>query len=147
MSGLCHYQFYSMKKILLLVAGNFSLSLGIAGIFLPVLPTTPFLLLSAACFMKSSRKLYLWLINHRILGLYVRSYILYRAISLRAKIVSIATLWAVMLCTIIFFIDLLWLRILLIFIALGVTVYLLQIKTLTEEMRGAAEERRAVSDL
>ena len=123
-----------MKKVLLMTAGNFSLSLGILGIFLPVLPTTPFLLLSAACYMKSSKRLYNWLINHKILGLYVRSYIQYKAISRRAKIISIAALWGVMMSTIIFFITLLWLRILLFFIAVAVTIYLLQIKTLTNEM-------------
>ena len=114
--------------------GNLSLSLGIAGIFLPVLPTTPFLLLSAACYMKSSRRLYNWLINHRILGLYVRSYILHGAISRRAKIISISALWGVMGSTIIFFISLLWLRLFLACIAVGVTIYLVRIKNLTKEM-------------
>ena len=132
--------FNIMKNVLLLMVGNFSLSLGIAGIFLPVLPTTPFLLLSAACYMKSSQKLYNWLINHRILGLYVKSYIQYKAISRRAKIISITALWSVMMTTIIFFITLLWLRILLVFIALGVTLYLLHIKTLTKEMLHSFEE-------
>lgn len=129
-----------MKKILLLVAGNCSLSLGIIGIFLPVLPTTPFLLLSAACYMKSSQKLYSWLINHKILGLYIRSYIKYKAISLRAKIISITALWSVMMSTIIFFITFLWLRILLVFIALGVTLYLIHFKTLTKEMLNSFEK-------
>ena len=123
-----------MKKIILFIAGNISLSLGIIGIFLPVLPTTPFLLLSAACYMKSSEKMYTWLINHRVLGLYVRSYIKYKAISRRAKITSISVLWVVMISTILFFITLLWIRILLIFIAIGVTLYLVQITTLTKEM-------------
>ncbi len=123
-----------MKKILLVTAGNLSLSLGIAGIFLPVLPTTPFLLLSAACYVRSSKKLYLWLIHHRVFGLYIRSYILYKAISLRAKIISISALWIVMVSTIFFFISLSWLRILLFCIGIGVTVYLVYLKTLTKEM-------------
>lgn len=129
-----------MKKILLLLAGHISLILGILGIFLPILPTTPFLLLSAVCFMKSSEKMYLWLINHKVLGLYVRSYIEYKAISLRAKILSIAVLWLVMMGTVFFFITLLWIQIFLTFIAIGVTVYLIQIKTLTTEMLEASEK-------
>ncbi|MBF9017418.1 MULTISPECIES: YbaN family protein [unclassified Oceanispirochaeta] len=123
-----------MKKIILFIAGHIFLSLGIIGIVLPVLPTTPFLLLSAACYMKSSEKMYTWLINHRVLGLYVRSYIKYKAVSRRAKITSISVLWVVMISTILFFITLLWIRILLIFIAIGVTLYLVQITTLTKEM-------------
>ncbi len=124
-----------MKKYLLITAGNLSLSLGIAGIFLPVLPTTPFLLLSAACYVRSSRRLYDWLIHHRILGLYIRSYIEYRAISVRAKAVSIGTLWAVILSTTLFFVSTLLLRLLLLAVALGVTTYLLKIRTLTDEMK------------
>ncbi|MBN2655752.1 MAG: YbaN family protein [Spirochaetales bacterium] len=124
-----------MKKILLITVGNISLSLGIAGIFLPVLPTTPFLLLSAACYVRSSKKLYLWLIHHRFLGLYIRSFIQYKAISLRAKIISLSALWIVMLSTIFFFISFLWLRALLFCIGIGVTVYLMHYRTLTEEMK------------
>lgn len=124
----------NMKKIILIIAGNISLSLGVAGIFLPVLPTTPFLLLSAACFLKSSDKLYYWLTHHRLLGSYISGYIKYKAISLRAKIISITALWAVICATLIFFMDNIWIRILLVLIATGVTVYLIQIKTLTKEM-------------
>lgn len=123
-----------MKKILLLAAGNISLFLGVAGIFLPVLPTTPFLLLSAACYLKGSERIYNWLTSHRIFGHYIKSYLKYRAVSRRAKIFSISFLWGVMSVTIIFFIDVLWLRILLAAIAVGVTLHLLLMKTLTPEM-------------
>jgi len=123
-----------MKKIILIIAGNISLTLGVVGIFLPVLPTTPFLLLSAACFLKSSDKLYSWLIHHKLFGNYIQSYLKYKAISLRAKIISITALWIAIGSTIIFFIDTLYIRIVLAFIAVGVTVYLIKIKTLTKEM-------------
>ena len=135
-----------MKRILLITAGNVSLSLGIAGIFLPVLPTTPFLLLSAACYVKSSEKLYLWLINHRILGLYTKSYIIYKAITLKAKIISIAALWAVISVSAFFVIDLIWLRILLFVIAAGVTFYIANIKTLTMDMIREYESSEDSSD-
>jgi uncharacterized membrane protein YbaN (DUF454 family) len=55
-------------KIFLIIVGSLSLALGVAGIFLPLLPTTPFLLLSAACWVKASPMLYSWLLNHRIFG-------------------------------------------------------------------------------
>jgi uncharacterized membrane protein YbaN (DUF454 family) len=123
-----------MKKILLIIAGNITLSLGVAGIFIPVLPTTPFLLLSAACFLRSSDKLYYWLTHHKIFANYIRSYLKYKAISVRNKIISISALWIVIGSTIIFFIDTLWVRIVLILIAVGVTIYLVNLKTLTKEM-------------
>lgn len=132
---ICTY----MKKVFLLTAGYLSLSLGIAGIFVPVLPTTPFLLLSAACYMRSSQRLYNWLIHHKLFGLYIRSYIKYKAITLRAKIISILALWVVISSSILFFVDALWLRVLLLFIAVGVTIYLVHIKTLTKEMIKSSE--------
>ena len=65
-----------------------SLALGILGIFLPLLPTTPFLLLTAALYFKGSFRLYNWLLNHRYFGPYIRNYRENKAIPLRAKIVS-----------------------------------------------------------
>jgi uncharacterized protein len=129
-----------MKKFLLIVLGSITLSLGIIGVFLPILPTTPFLLLSAACFLRSSEKLYNWLVNHKILGLYIRSYIIYKAISLKAKLISIVALWLVMVSTVVFFVSFLWLRILLLCIGLGVTVYISHFPTLSEEMRQSFED-------
>jgi len=123
-----------MKKYLLISAGFASLSLGVLGIFLPVLPTTPFLLLSAAFFLKSSKSLYNRLTGHKILGGYIKNYLKYRAVTLKSKIISIITLWAVIGMTVIFFTSNLWLRIALIIIAMSVTAHLIKLKTLTKEM-------------
>ena len=123
-----------MKKYLLLGAGGVSLSLGIVGIFVPVLPTTPFLLLSAYCFLRSSSRLYHWLTRHKLFGAYIRNYIRYKAITRRAKIISLVFLWAVILSTVFLFIDPVWLDILLVVIAAGVTVHILSLRTLTKEM-------------
>ena len=70
-----------MKKYLLIIVGCISLGLGVIGMFLPVLPTTPFLLLSAGCFLRSSKSLYDWLLNHKHLGGYIRDFIEHKAIS------------------------------------------------------------------
>ena len=80
-------------KYLLIILGSICLALGVIGIFLPLLPTTPFLLLSAALYFRSSEKLYQWLIRQKYLGTYIRNFREHRAIPLRAKIISIAMIW------------------------------------------------------
>jgi uncharacterized membrane protein YbaN (DUF454 family) len=62
-------------RILLVIAGTLFVGLGIIGIFIPVLPTTPFLLLAAACYARSSRKFHEWLLNNRWFGDYIRNYL------------------------------------------------------------------------
>lgn len=118
-----------ITKYLLITAGIISLILGTIGVFLPLLPTTPFLLLSAACFIRSSEKLYNWLINHKLFGKYIENYIKYRAVSIKLKACTIALLWATVSISILS-IDITWVRILLVIIALGVTTHLLMLKTM-----------------
>ncbi len=123
-----------MIKILLISAGLLSLALGIAGIFLPLLPTTPFLLLSAACFMRSSTRLYRWLTGHKIFGGYIRGYQQFRAVSPRTKIISLALLWLTIGGSLLFA-PYLWLKVTLALIAVGVTIHIVRLKTLTPAMR------------
>lgn len=120
-----------MKRVVLMGAGFCSLGLGVAGIFLPVLPTTPFLLLSASCFLKSSDRLYLWLVNHRMFGKYIENYLKHRAVTVQAKAMSISLLWLTIGATIVFFVDSVIVRGILALIAVGVTVHLLRLRTLT----------------
>lgn len=104
--------------------------MGVIGIFVPLLPTTPFLLLSAACFLKSSEPLYNWLIYHRWFGSYIRNYMTHRAVSLKTKITSISFLWIMIISSAAFFTDQVWVRLLLIVIATGVTVHILKLRTM-----------------
>jgi len=119
------------------------LSLGIIGIFIPILPTTPFLLLSAWAWMNSSDRFYTWLIHNRVLGTYIRNYREKRAITLRHKIVTITLLWAGISYAAIFVSERLWLTILLFVIAAGVTIHLLMLKTLPSGNKGASRLREA----
>jgi len=119
---------------MLRIAGILCVGLGIVGIFVPVLPTTPFLLLAAAAFVRSSPRLYRWLIHHKWFGNYIRYYREYRAITLRAKVVTLALLWAVIGYTAIGVVEAWWLRALLAAIAIGVSTHVLSLKTLTPEM-------------
>ena len=117
-------------KILLAFLGSVSLILGIMGVFLPVLPTTPFLLLSAALYMRSSHRLYNWLMSHERLGTYIRNFREHKALPLRVKIVSVTMVWATLLYCAIFVAKEWWMSAIFIAIATGVTVHILSFKTL-----------------
>lgn len=132
----------SMKKIFLISVGFLSLALGIVGIVLPILPTTPFLLLSAACFLRSSHSLHSRLTNHRILGNYIKSFQHYRAISVRAKFSSILTLWLTISFSAFFVVPFVWLKIALFLIAAGVTIYILNLRTLTNAMKSSLKKTK-----
>ena len=123
----------SLRKWLLICAGFLCVGLAAIGVFLPVLPTTPFLLLAAACFVRSSDRFYQWLINHRLFGRYIRYYREYKAITGGAKAFTLILLWAVIGYTVFAVIDSLLLRALLVLIAVGVTIHILTLKTLTRE--------------
>ena len=100
------------------------------GAFMPVLPTTPFLLLSAALFLRGNRKLYNWLLNHPRMGTYITNFVKHKAIPLRVKIVSVATLWITLLYCAIFVASHWALSVLFIALAIGVTIHILHYKTL-----------------
>jgi uncharacterized membrane protein YbaN (DUF454 family) len=123
-----------LRKWILISVGIVALSLGVIGVFIPLLPTTPFLLLAAACFFRGSERLYSWLIHHPWFGDYIRHYREHRAITLRAKIVTLVLLWSVIGYTAFGIVTAWWVRALLGVIAIGVTIHILHLKTLTREM-------------
>ncbi|MGB5925519.1 MAG: YbaN family protein [Dehalococcoidia bacterium] len=118
----------AVKRRLLIGAGTLCTGLGIIGIFVPILPTTPFLLLAAACYMRSSERFYQWLINNRIFGAYVRNYIEGRGMPVRIKIFTILLLWLTIGLTIAFGVQNTIIRIVLVCIAIGVTVHIVLIR-------------------
>lgn len=118
-----------MKRILLKTLGIISLTLGIFGIVLPILPTTPFLLLSSYLFLKSSDRLYKWLINHKIFGPYIKNFQEDKSIPRKVKISSISLLWLTITTSALFFVQILWVKFLLFAIAIGVTIHILHYKT------------------
>jgi len=126
-------------RAILALIGLVSVSLGILGAFLPLLPTTPFLLLGAACFVRSSDRLYSWLMNHKVLGPYIRNYREHRAITRRTLIVALTLLWVSIGYSVLLVADLWWVRILLVGIAAAVTWHLVSLNTMPAEA-GSAEE-------
>jgi uncharacterized membrane protein YbaN (DUF454 family) len=117
-----------VKRALLLVVGIISIGFGVLGIFVPLLPTTPFLLLSAYCFIRSSDRLYNWLIGNKFLGHYIHNYIENRAIEPRVKWFTIALLWISILTSVVTLSLALWIKVLLVAIAVGVTVHVLRLR-------------------
>lgn len=112
----------------LLTIGFISVGLGVIGLFLPVLPTTPFLLLAAACFLRSSPRFYQWLTRHPQLGPMVRGYLDGEGIPAKAKVYAIGLLWLSIGISS-WWVPLFWVKIILWIIAIGVTIYLLRQKT------------------
>jgi uncharacterized protein len=123
-------QLNPFQRGILISAGTISLMLGVLGIPLPLLPTTPFLLLSAWCYARSSRKFYFWLMNHKYLGEHLRLYRLNKGIRLKIKVTALILLWASIGFSCIAVLDNFWLRLLLLIIATAVTIHILKLKTI-----------------
>ena len=119
-----------LKRALLVAAGSFFVALGTIGIFIPLLPTTPFLLLAAYCYLRSSERLHTWLLTNRWFGEYLRNYQDGRGVPVRAKAGTLALLWATITISAVLFVDSLLVRGVLLAIAIVVSVHVLMLKTL-----------------
>ncbi len=95
----------SSLKLIFLILGTLSLCIGIIGIIVPGLPTTPFLLITAGLYAKSSDRLYQRLVSNRFVGHHIANFQRSNGMSLRSKIISIAIMWAMIALSIIFFIQ------------------------------------------
>lgn len=117
------------RRIALVVIGTVALALGVIGIVVPVLPTTPFLLLAAACYARSSERLHRWLMNNRYLGEPIRDYRDRRAVKLHVKLYALVVLWAGIALSIVASGGF-WLTLPLVAIALAVTAHILRLRTI-----------------
>jgi uncharacterized membrane protein YbaN (DUF454 family) len=118
------------------VAGSVSLAVGVVGVVVPILPTTPFLILTAICYARGSSRGYRWLVTNRLFGRYLSDYLCGRGVSWRVKAGALVLLWGVIAVTAVFFTERLWLRILLPAIAVAVTVHVLMLKTRRPDVKG-----------
>lgn len=118
------------RSILLITLGTLCVVLAGLGVFIPILPTTPFLLLAAYLYARSSERFLNWLLTNRLFGRFISNYRSGLGIPLLQKILTIVALWATIGTSIALFVDAWWLRILLLLIAVGVTIHLIHVKTL-----------------
>lgn len=118
-----------------MAAGIISVALGIIGIVVPILPTTPFLLLAAFLFVRSSTRLYRWLLTHKILGNYIRNYIHHRSIDRNIKIFTLLLLWGTILFSVYITRNTPWVQVLLIVIAIGVSIHILTLNTTPKQKK------------
>ncbi|MGQ7957206.1 YbaN family protein [Pseudomonas sp. SP16.1] len=116
-------------RYLLLALGWLSVVLGVIGIFVPVLPTTPFLLLAAACFVRSSKRFYIWLVTHPRLGPWIRDYLDGQGIPLKGKVYALSLMWASIALSC-YLVPLPWARAFMLTSAALVSLYILKQKTL-----------------
>ncbi len=122
-----------LLRWLLIIIGFLATGLGIIGIFVPLLPTTPFLLLAATCFARSSGRFHRWLVNHNQLGPMIRGYLNGSGIPLRAKRIAIALVWLTLPPSALLLVPPVWAKTLLVLLAISITWYLLRLPTFQEE--------------
>jgi len=117
-----------LRRGFFFVAGTISLGIGAIGIFIPLLPTTPLLLLSAACYYKGSKRMHHWMLNNKWFGTYIKNYKEGRGIPLRTKVFIVALLWTAISYSA-FLAKTFIVQIVLFFIAVAVSVHIVTLPT------------------
>lgn len=121
-----------LYKYFLIALGWFLVALGIIGVFVPLMPTTIFFILAAACFARSSEKFYNWLIYHPKFGKFIRDYREHRGMPLKSKIIAVSMLLVSIGSSAVFFTEKIYVRIILAVIAIGVSSYIISLKTIKQ---------------
>ena len=116
-------------RLLWNTVGTLFLALGLIGIPLPLLPTTPFLLIAAACYLRGSRRMYDWMMTNKYFGAYLRDYLEGKGVAITAKVVALSALWGVIAFSAVFATENAIVRVGLLAVAVGVTIHLLTLKT------------------
>ncbi len=112
---------------LFLIAGTVALGLGIVGVFLPVLPTTPFVLLAAACYARGSRRFHQKLLANRTFGPIIAEWERHRSIPYRTKVAAVVLMSLTLATSIVFFVRPVWLKALLAVMGVGLAIWLYRI--------------------
>ena len=119
-------------RALFFVAGTVSLAIGTIGIVLPILPTTPLLLLALACYCRSSKRMTKWVLTNKYFGSYIRRYKEGKGIPIKTKIAAIATLWITISYSAFFIVNIWIVQLILFAIAIAVSIHILRLPTYRE---------------
>ncbi len=122
-----------MKKIIYIILGSIFVAIGVIGIFVPGLPATSFLLLASYFYVRSSPRLNNWLINHKVLGKFIKDFQKHRAMTVKHKVISITSMWFFISMSVVFFIENIYINGIVLLAGLIGTVVILSIKTLRPE--------------
>lgn len=125
-----------LVRWLLIAAGTSCVALGLVGLFLPVLPTTPFMLLAAACYARASKRFYYWLLSNRTFGPMIHEWRKHRSIPYRTKIAAIGLMLATFTLSIVFFVEPGWLKGLLAALGLALAVWMYRLPSRDAVRRG-----------
>ena len=118
-----------LKRRLLVATGFICVGIGVVGVVVPLLPTTPFLLLAAYCFLRGSPRWHAWLLGNRVFGRYIHDYLMYRAVPRRTKIGTLVVLWACLGVSAAL-VHMWYVALILAVIGVGVTIHILRLRTL-----------------
>jgi uncharacterized membrane protein YbaN (DUF454 family) len=122
-----------VRKAALIFLGTVFVGLGVVGMFLPLMPTTVFLLMAAYCYSRSSERFHTWLLTNRWCGKYLSNYKSGRGMTARQKTTTISVLWASIGFSIWLIAGGFWINVLLAAVAIGVTIHILWLKTYRPE--------------
>ena len=120
-----------VKRAIYLIIGTAALVLGAIGVFLPVLPTTPFVILAAACYLRSSKRMHAWILQSELFGETIENYQAGRGLKRDTKIRALVLMWATISISAFLFVDQLIFRGTMFLVASGVTIYILRLPTPT----------------
>jgi len=128
-----------MKKTILITLGSFFVGLAVLGIFIPLLPTTPFLLLAAYFYARSSGRLYRWLLSSPLLGDYIRHYREGGGVPVFKKVIVILFLWLMLGYTALAVVQPWWGKTILFAVAAGVSYHIIKIKTAAQVQKTSVD--------
>ena len=117
----------------LIAAGSICVGLGVIGIFVPGMPSTVFFLIAAACYVRSSDRLYNKLLSNKVIGQHIRNFREKRAMPMRAKVTALAMGWTAITLSTLLAIEDTALRVLMLVLGIIMTVVILSVKTLKPE--------------
>jgi uncharacterized membrane protein YbaN (DUF454 family) len=119
-------------RALFFVAGTVSLAIGTIGIVLPILPTTPLLLLALACYCRSSKRMTKWVLTNKYFGSYIRRYKEGKGIPIKTKIIALAALWITISYSAFFIVNIWIVQLILFAIAIAVSIHIIRLPTYRE---------------